>query len=45
MTVVTGRPYGVWRDWYFATAKPNVSWSKSLYNGAVFLTFQLPVHG
>ena len=45
MMVLTGRPYGAWRDWFFATTKPTVSWSKSLIDGLAFLTFQLPVYG
>lgn len=45
MMVLTGRPYGAWRDWFFATTKPTVSWSKSLIDGGAFLTFQLPVYG
>lgn len=24
MMVLTGRPYGAWRDWFFATTKPTV---------------------
>lgn len=43
--VLTGRPYGAWRDWFFATAQPTVLWSKSLIDGVAFLTFQLPVYG
>ena len=42
---LTGRPYGVWRDWFFAGTKPTVSWSKSLIDGLAFLTFQLPIYG
>jgi hypothetical protein len=45
MMVLTGRPYGAWRDWFFATTKPTVSWSKSLVDGFAFLTFQLPIYG
>ena len=45
MMILTGRPYGAWRDWFFTTAKPTVSWSKSLIDGVAFLTFQLPVYG
>jgi hypothetical protein len=41
----TGRPYGVWRDVFFATTQPTVTWSKSLVDGVAFLTFQLPVYG
>ena len=43
--VLTGRPYGAWRDWCFAVSKPTVSWSKSLIDGLAFLAFQLPVYG
>jgi hypothetical protein len=45
MMILTGRPYGAWRDWFFATTKPTVSWSKSLIDGLAFLTFQLPIYG
>ena len=45
MMVLTGRPYGAWRAWFFATTKPTVSWSKSLVDGFAFLTFQLPIYG
>jgi len=45
MMVLTGRPYGARRDWFFATTKPTVSWSKSLIDGVAFLTFQLPIYG
>ena len=42
--LLTGRPYGAWRDWFFATTKPTISWSKTLIDGLAFLTFQLPVY-
>ena len=29
MMILTGRPYGIWRDWFFAGTKPTVLWSKS----------------
>ena len=45
LMILTGRPYGVWRDWFFAGTKPTVSWSKSLIDGLAFLTFQLPIYG
>ena len=45
LMILTGRPYGVWRDWFFAGTKPTVSWSKSLSDGLAFLTFQLPIYG
>lgn len=43
--VLTGRPYGAWRDWVFVTTKPTVGWSKSLIDGIAFLAFQLPIYG
>lgn len=45
MIVLTGRPYGAWRDWFFKVMKPTVAWRKSLVDGLAFLTFQLPVYG
>ena len=45
LMILTGRPYGVWRDWFFVGTKPTVSWSKFLIDGAAFLTFQLPIYG
>lgn len=45
MMILTGRPYGAWRDWFFAMTKPTVPWSKPLNDGVAFLTFQLPVYG
>ena len=45
LMILTGRPYGVWRDWFFAGTKPTVAWSKSLIDGLAFLTFQLPIYG
>ena len=45
LMILTGRPYGVWRDWFFAGTKPTVSWGKSLIDGLAFLTFQLPIYG
>ena len=44
MMVITGRPYGVWRDWFFKKTKPTVSWSKALIDGFAFLSFQLPIY-
>ena len=44
MMVITGRPYGVWRDWVFKITKPTVSWSKALIDGLAFLSFQLPIY-
>ena len=44
MMVVTGRPYGIWRDWFFKKTKPTASWSKVLIDGLAFLSFQLPIY-
>ena len=44
MMVLTGRPYGIWRDWFFEKTKPTVSWSKTLIDGLAFLSFQLPIY-
>lgn len=44
MMILTGRPYGLWRDWFFRTTRPTVSWSKTLIDGVAFLTFQLPIY-
>lgn len=44
MMLITGRPYGLWRDWFFRTTRPTVSWSKTLIDGIAFLTFQLPIY-
>ena len=45
LMILTGRPYGVWRDRFFTGTKPTLSWSKSLIDGLAFLTFQLPIYG
>ena len=44
LMVLTGRPYGAWRDWFFATTKPTVSWSKIIIDGLAFVSFQLPIY-
>jgi hypothetical protein len=44
MMVITGRPYGIWRDWFFKKTMPTVSWSKALIDGFAFLSFQLPIY-
>ena len=45
LMLLTGRPYGAWRDWLFARAKPVSSWAKTVADGFAFLSFQLPVYG
>ena len=44
MMILTGRPYGMWRDWFFKQTKPTVSWSKTLIDGLAFMSFQLPIY-
>jgi hypothetical protein len=44
MMVITGPPYGVWRDWFFNKTKPTVSWNKALIDGLAFLSFQLLIY-
>lgn len=44
MMILTGRPYGLWRDWFFKQTKPTVSWSKTLIDGFAFMSFQLPIY-
>ena len=44
MMVITGRPYGIWRDGFFKKTKPTASWNKVLIDGLAFLSFQLPIY-
>lgn len=44
MMILTGRPYGAWRDRVFAVTRPETALSKSLVDGVAFLSFQLPVY-
>jgi hypothetical protein len=44
MMAITGRPYGAWRDWFFNTTKPTVSWSKTIIDALAFMSFQLPIY-
>ena len=42
--VLTGRPYGLWRDWIFARFTPQ-GWLLSIATDILaFLTFQVPVY-
>lgn len=42
--VLTGRPYGIWRDWFFEIAKPSSAWAKMVVDSIAFLSFQLPIY-
>jgi hypothetical protein len=44
MMVVTGRPYGIWRDALFNRIKPNRLWQALATDGVAFISFQLPVY-
>lgn len=42
--VLTGRPYGVWRDWVFVRTNPKQKLTTVLVDIIAFLTFQVPVY-
>ena len=42
--VLTGRPYGVWRDWIFVRISPKHSLSRVVVDVVAFLSFQVPVY-
>lgn len=44
LMLLTGRPYGIWRDWVFRSTKPTLAWSKAIVDGVSFLSFQLPIY-
>lgn len=44
LMVATGRPYGVWRDWFFRKTRPTVFWSRTVVDVIAFVLFQLPIY-
>ena len=42
--VMTGRPYGIYRDRWMASLKPRSSFAKAVTDSLAFLTFQVPVY-
>jgi hypothetical protein len=44
LMILTGRPYGLWRDWVFARTRPTVGWSKAVTDAGTFVLFQLPLY-
>lgn len=42
--VVTGRPYGVWRDWIFRRFRPRRQTGRFVTDTSAFITFQIPVY-
>ncbi|NVK35616.1 MAG: L-alanine exporter AlaE [Rhodobacteraceae bacterium] len=42
--IITGRPYGLWRDWFFAKTKPKRAVAKVLSDVLAFISFQVPVY-
>lgn len=42
--VVTGRPYGLWRDWLFARIAPQTRVSQIIVDIVAFIAFQVPVY-
>ena len=42
--MITARPYGLWRDWFFANMRPQ-QWITNVASDIVaFVTFQVPVY-
>jgi hypothetical protein len=41
---LTGRPYGLWRDWVFARLRPSRWLTKAFVDVGTFVSFQLPVY-
>ncbi|MDC0138718.1 L-alanine exporter AlaE [Planktomarina temperata] len=42
--MVTARPYGLWRDWFFSKTRPQ-RWLPNLVGDIIaFITFQVPVY-
>ena len=42
--MVTARPYGLWRDWFFSKTRPQ-RWLTNLVGDIIaFITFQVPVY-
>ncbi|MDE0781120.1 MAG: L-alanine exporter AlaE [Alphaproteobacteria bacterium] len=41
---LTGRPYGLWRDWVFARLRPSRWLTKAFADVGAFVSFQLPVY-
>ena len=44
MMVLTGRPYGMWRDWFFKVINPTTPWSRAIVDSLAFMIFQLPIY-
>ncbi|MEP3348507.1 MAG: L-alanine exporter AlaE [Marinomonas sp.] len=44
MMLLTGRPYGMWRDWLFQTLKPTKAWRVMVTDSVAFMSFQLPIY-
>ena len=42
--VLTGRPYGMWRDWMFVRFAPRGRVMNTVVDILAFLTFQVPVY-
>lgn len=42
--LLTGRPYGLWRDWAFRIIRPTTAWSRALIDVVAFVSFQIPVY-
>lgn len=44
LMILTGRPYGIWRDWVFTKTLPSRAVTRVLADAGAFISFQLPVY-
>jgi len=44
MMILTARPYGMWRDWFFKRTNPKTTWSRTIVDSFTFMVFQLPIY-
>ncbi|MEO1273858.1 MAG: L-alanine exporter AlaE [Pseudomonadota bacterium] len=44
LMILTGRPYGLWRDWVFRRASPRTGLGRLVADAGAFVTFQLPIY-
>ena len=42
--MVTARPYGLWRDWFFSKTRPQLWLTNVVGDIIAFITFQVPVY-
>ncbi|WP_067095729.1 L-alanine exporter AlaE [Marinomonas atlantica] len=42
--ILTGRPYGIWRDWFISKLNPNKFLSRVIVDCVSFVSFQMPIY-